>query len=134
MKMDYDIPHDLLYARTHEWLRRSEDDPNQATVGITDFAQDEVGDVVYVDLPPEGTAVSAGDPCAEIESTKTVAELYAPVNGVVVAANHDLDGRPELVNTSPYDQGWMVRLRISDEADLEAMLKPAAYRTLIENG
>ena len=134
MKIDYDIPDGLLYTRTHEWLRRSEDDRDQATIGITDFAQDEVGDVVYVDLPPAGTEVSAGEPCAEIESTKTVAELYAPVDGEVTAANDDLDGQPELVNTSPYDQGWMIRLRIADGADLEGMLDSAAYRTLIETG
>ena len=79
MKIGYDIPDGLSYTRTHEWLRRSEDDRDQATIGITDFAQDEVGDVVYVDLPPAGTEVSAGEPCAEIESTKDVAELYAPL-------------------------------------------------------
>ena len=134
MKIDYDIPDGLLYTRTHEWLRRSEDDGDQATIGITDFAQDEVGDVVYVDLPPADTEVSAGEPCAEIESTKTVAELYAPVDGEVTAANDDLDGQPELVNTSPYDQGWMIRLRIADGTDLEGMLDSAAYRTLIETG
>lgn len=134
MKTDYDIPDDLLYTRTHEWLRRSADDPDQVTIGISDFAQDEVGDVVYVDLPPEGTAVSAGEPCAEIESTKTVAELYAPVDGEVVAANDDLDPRPELVNTSPYGDGWMICLRIAHDADLEGLLDSAAYRTLIEKG
>lgn len=134
MKMAYDIPDDLFYTRTHEWLRHSGENPDQVTIGISDFAQDEVGDVVYVDLPPEGTEVTAGEPCAEIESTKTVAELYAPVSGEVIAANDDLDGRPELVNASPYDQGWMIRLRIADGENLDGMLDSAAYRMLIEKG
>ena len=134
MKMDYDIPDHLSYTRTHEWLRRSEENRDQATIGISDFAQDEVGDVVYVDLPPEGTEVTAGESCAEIESTKTVAELYAPVSGEVIAANDDLEGRPELVNASPYDQGWMIRLRIADGADIDGLLDSVAYRALIEKG
>ena len=124
-------PDDLGYTREHEWVR---DEGDHVLVGITAYAQEELGDVVYVDLPPAGTEVSAGEPCAEIESTKTVAELYAPVDGEVTAANDDLDGQPELVNTSPYDQGWMIRLRIADGADLEGMLDSAAYRTLIETG
>ena len=134
MKLDYDIPDGLLYSRTHEWMRRSEVHPDQATIGITDFAQDEVGDVVYVDLPPPGAELTAGAPCAEIESTKTVAELYAPADGEVIAANDDLDSRPEFVNTSPYDEGWMIRMRVADGADLGGMLDPGAYRTLIEKG
>lgn len=134
MKMDYDIPDDLLYARTHEWLRRGEDDPDEVTIGITDFAQDEVGDVVYVDLPPEGSEVTADEPCGEIESTKTIAAIYALVTGELIAANEDLDGHPELVNTSPYDEGWMIRVRIANEAELEGLLDAAAYRALIQEG
>ena len=134
MKVDYDIPDNLLYTRTHEWLRRGEDDPDRTTIGITDFAQDEVGDVVYVDLPAEGAEVIAGEPCAEIESTKTVAELYAPVTGEVIDTNDDLDGRPELVNASPYDEGWMIRVRIADEEELGGMLDAGAYRRLLREG
>lgn len=134
MKTDYDIPDHLLYTSSHEWLGRSEDEPDRVTVGITDFAQDEVGDVVYVDLPPEGSRVTAGDTCAEIESTKTVAELYAPVSGEVVAANNDLGDRPELVNESPYGSGWMIRIRMSGESQLAGMLDASAYRTMIQEG
>lgn len=134
MKTDYDIPDDLLYAESHEWVRRAADHPGEVTIGITDFAQDEVGDVVYVDLPPEGAMVDSGEACAEIESTKTVAELYTPVSGEVVAVNYDLGDRPELVNTSPYGDGWMIRVRISDENDLRGLHDAASYRALIEKG
>lgn len=134
MKLDHEIPDNLLYTDSHEWLRREEEDPDIATIGITDFAQDEVGDVVYLDLPDEGVGVTAGEPCAEIESTKTVAELYAPVSGEVVAVNRDLEDQPELVNTSPYDEGWMIRVRISDVADLDGLLDAAAYLSLLQAG
>ena len=134
MKLDDEIPDNLLYTNTHEWLRRDGENPDIATIGITDFAQDEVGDVVYLDLPPEGAKVSAGEPCAEIESTKTVAELYAPVSGEVVAANLALEDHPELVNDSPYGEGWMIRVGIADEADLEGLLDADAYRSLLLAG
>lgn len=134
MKMDYNIPDRLMYTSTHEWLRRSEGRPGEATIGITDFAQDEVGDVVYVDPIPVGASVVAGDMCAEIESTKTVAELYAPVDGEVIETNPNLDGRPELVNLSPYDEGWIVRIRITDESRLSSLLNAGSYREMIEKG
>ncbi|MDE0170003.1 MAG: glycine cleavage system protein GcvH [bacterium] len=134
MKLDHEIPDNLLYTESHEWLRRDEGSPDIATIGITDFAQDEVGDVVYLDLPPDGVAVTAGEPCAEIESTKTVAELYAPVSGEVVAANRDLEEQPELVNASPYGEGWMIRVRIADGADLDGLLDAAGYRSLLQAG
>ena len=134
MKKDYEIPGDLLYTETHEWLRRAEDNPDEATVGITDFAQDEVGDVVYLDLAGEGSAVTAGEACGEIESTKTVADLYAPVSGEVITANEALVDRPELVNTSPYGNGWMIRVRLADPSQLEGLLDADAYRELIEQG
>ena len=134
MKLDHEIPDNLLYTESHEWLRRDGENPDIATIGITDFAQDEVGDVVYLELPPEGVGVTAGEPCAEIESTKTVAELYAPVSGEVVAANQDLEDQPELVNTSPYAEGWMIRVRIADVADLDGLLDAAAYRSLLQAG
>ncbi len=133
MKRDYDIPDGLLYTETHEWVRCSESHPGEATIGITDFAQDEVGDVVYVDYP-NADSVAAGDMCAEIESTKTVAELYAPVDGEVIATNANLEGQPELVNHSPYDEGWMVRIRVEDDDQLSGLLNAGSYRALIEKG
>ena len=125
-------PDELLYTPSHEWLRRDGENPGEATVGITDFAQDQLGDVVYVDLPAAGTAVSAGESCGEIESTKTVAELYAPVSGEVIAANGELADSPELVNESPYGEGWLIRIRIAEVAELESLLDAAGYRAEIE--
>ncbi len=127
-----DTPDDLLYAASHEWLRRDGGSPGEATVGITDFAQDQLGDVVYLDLPAVGTAVGAGETCGEIESTKTVAELYAPVTGEVIAVNDELADAPELVNESPYGEGWLIRVRIADDAELAGLLDAAGYRALAE--
>ena len=129
---DSATPDELLYTPSHEWLRRDGENSGEATVGITDFAQDQLGDVVYVDLPAAGTAVSAGETCGEIESTKTVAELYAPVTGEVTAANGELTDAPELVNESPYGEGWLIRVRITDESELEGLLDAAGYRAEIE--
>ncbi len=129
--MDHETPDNLLYTPNHEWLRRDDERPDEVTVGITDYAQDQVGDVVYLDLPGEGEAVTAGERCGEIESAKTVSDLYAPVSGEVVAANAALEDQPELVNASPFDEGWMVRIRMSAEAELEGLLDAAAYRAQI---
>ena len=129
---DSATPEELLYTSSHEWLRRHGENPDEATIGITDFAQDQLGDVVYVDLPAAGTAVSAGEACGEIESTKTVAELYAPVTGEVIAANGELIDAPELVNESPYGEGWLIRVRITDASELEGLLDAAGYRAEIE--
>lgn len=129
--MDHETPENLLYTPNHEWLRRDDERPDEVTVGITDYAQDQVGDVVYLDLPGEGDPVTAGERCGEIESAKTVSDLYAPVSGEVVAANAALEDQPELVNASPFDEGWMVRLRMSDEAELEGLLDAGAYRAQI---
>src|SRR4051812_30450339 len=110
------FPEELAYSSDHEWVRV---DGTTATVGITDFAQDSLGDVVYVgfDTAPEvGTAVAAGDTVAEIESTKSVSEIYAPVAGTIAARNERLDGEPELVNGDPYGEGWIVRLEVGDGA------------------
>ena len=129
--MDHETPENLLYTPNHEWLRRDDERPDEVTVGITDYAQDQVGDVVYLDLPGEGDEVTAGERCGEVESAKTVSDLYAPVSGAVVAANTALEDQPELVNASPFDEGWMVRLRMSNEAELEGLLDADAYRAQI---
>ena len=126
--MDHDTPEELLYSPNHEWLRRDAGSPDEGTIGITDFAQDQVGDVVYLDLPAEGDAVTAGERCGEIESAKTVSDLYSPVSGEVVATNGALEDQPELVNSSPYDEGWMIRVRIADEGELDTLLDAAGYR------
>lgn len=128
MTTESDTPDGLLYASSHEWLRRDGEPPGEAVIGITDFAQDQLGDVVYVDLPAPGARLSAGEVCGEIESTKTVAELYAPVGGEVLAANEELIDAPELVNDSPYGEGWLIRVRIADDAAPEDLLDAAAYR------
>ena len=125
--MDHETPDHLLYTPEHEWLRRDADSPDEAVIGITDYAQDQVGDVVYLALPEAGAAVTAGERCGEIESAKTVSDFYAPVSGEVIAANGALEERPELVNESPYDEGWMIRVRLTDAAELDRLLDAAAY-------
>ncbi|MYB42445.1 MAG: glycine cleavage system protein GcvH [Chloroflexi bacterium] len=121
------IPDDLRYTSDHEWLRRDEANPDEAVIGITDFAQDQLGDVVYLDLPAPGDEISAGDRFGEIESVKTVSDLYAPISGEVLAANGELEEQPELVNDSPYDEGWLIRVRIADESELDDLLDADAY-------
>jgi glycine cleavage system H protein len=130
-----DIPSDLHYTAEHEWVRRSGDDT--VRVGITDFAQSALGDVVFVQLPEVGSQVTAGESFGEVESTKSVSDLFAPVSGTVSAVNGDLDGSPQLVNSDPYGSGWLVDVQVSDVAGLEsaisALLDPEAYRgTLTE--
>jgi glycine cleavage system H protein len=120
------VPGDLQYTRTHEWVRREGD---TATVGITDHAQDELGDVVFVELPEEGATFGAGDAVGTIESVKAVSDLYAPVGGEVVEVNSALDDVPEKVNEDPYGDGWIVRLRVSGEGDL---LSAAEYEKVLE--
>ena len=128
MTNDSDTPDGLLYAATHEWLRRDDASPDEAVIGITDFAQDQLGDVVYVDLPAPGIQLSAGEVWGEIESTKTVAELYAPVSGEVIATNDELIDAPELVNSSPYGEGWLIRMRIAEGATVANLLDAAGYQ------
>ena len=120
------VPGDLQYTRTHEWVRREGD---TATVGITDHAQDELGDVVFVELPEEGATFGAGDAFGTIESVKAVSDLYAPVGGEVVEVNEALDDNPEKINEDPYGDGWIVKLRVSDEGDL---LSAAEYEKVLE--
>jgi glycine cleavage system H protein len=130
-----DIPPDLHYTAEHEWVRRSGDDT--ARVGITDFAQSALGDVVFVQLPDVGTELTAGESFGEVESTKSVSDLYAPVSGTVSAVNTDLDGSPQLVNSDPYGAGWLLDVQVSEVAELESaistLLDAEAYRgTLTE--
>ena len=120
------VPGDLRYTRSHEWARIEDD---VATVGITDHAQDELGDVVFVELPEEGASFGAGDSFGAVESVKAVSDLYAPVGGEVVEVNQSLNDAPEKINEDPYGGGWMIRLRVSDEADL---LSPEEYEQVLE--
>ena len=122
------IPDDLRYTEAHEWVR--EGAGGVVRVGITDYAQAQLGDVVYVDLPAVGDTVTAGTPCGEVESTKSVSELYAPVSGEVVAVNGDLEASPELVNSGPYGDGWMFEVRSDGVPD--GLLDAAAYRGLTD--
>jgi glycine cleavage system H protein len=130
-----DIPPDLRYTAEHEWVRRSGDDT--VRVGITDFAQSALGDVVFVQLPDVGTELTAGESFGEVESTKSVSDLYAPVSGKVSAVNADLDGSPQLVNSDPYGAGWLLDVQVSEVGELEStissLLDAEAYRgTLTE--
>jgi len=120
------IPGDLQYTKTHEWVRREGD---TGTVGITDHAQDELGDVVFIELPEVGATFGAGDAFGTIESVKAVSDLYAPVGGEVIEVNSALEDAPEKVNEDPYGDGWIIRLRVSDEGDL---LSAEEYEKVLE--
>lgn len=123
------VPDDRRYTEEHEWVLVDEN--GKVRMGITDFAQDALGDVVYVELSVAGKTVSQGDPIAEVESTKSVADVYAPVAGTVVAANEALSTEPELVNSDPYGGGWFVEIEVSDDTGLDTLLDADTYRTLI---
>jgi glycine cleavage system H protein len=122
------VPKDLRYTKEHEWIRPK---GGEVEVGITDYAQGELGDVIFVDLPPIGTKVGAMKAFGSIDAVKTVSDLFAPVGGEIVAVNGSLKDNPALVNQSPYEQGWMVRIRVEDQADLSALLTSAAYEKLL---
>lgn len=122
------VPADLRYARSHEWVRVEGD---TATVGITDRAQHELTDVVFVELPAVGRQLRAGEACAVVESVKTASDVYAPVSGTVVAVNEALAGNPGLVNSAPYGEGWFFKLKLVQPAELNQLLDAAAYRALI---
>jgi len=119
------VPEDLHYTRDHEWLRL---DGGEGTVGITDFAQGSLGDVVFVELPKPGTILQQGEPFGVIESNKTVSDLFAPVSGRVVAANDSLREHPEAVNQDPYGSGWIVRIALDEPAEVHNLLDAASYR------
>ena len=119
-------PEDLKYTAEHEWLKAGSDGP--VRVGITDFAQDQLGDIVYVQLPEVGSTVRAGDACGELESTKSVSDLFAPVNGTVTAVNEALADQPDLVNSDPYGEGWLLDIEIEDAAEVAALMDAETYQ------
>ena len=121
-------PEDLKYTQEHEWVRSPGDAEGSVRVGITHFAQDALGDIVYVSLPAVGDSVTAGTPCGELESTKSVSDVYAPVDGEIVAVNEGLDTTPELVNSDPYGGGWLYELVPSDPAAVDGLLDATAYQ------
>jgi glycine cleavage system H protein len=121
-------PEELKYTREHEWARIEGD---RATVGITDYAQEALGDIVYVDLPAAGTAVSAGERFGEVESTKSVSDIYSPVSGTIVERNDDLDKSPEIINSDPYGRGWLVVVQVGDPSELDGLMDAEAYSTLV---
>jgi glycine cleavage system H protein len=127
-----EVPNDIKYTPEHEWVSVTPPGSQQTTirVGITDYAQESLGDVVYVTLPPVGEAVTKGESFGEVESTKSVSDLYAPVTGTVVARNDKLDSQPDLINSDPYGEGWMVEIAIDDADQLDGLLDAAAYGTL----
>lgn len=125
------IPTDLKYTAEHEWVRNGGDlEEGVVRVGITHHAQDALGDIVFVELPEVGSAVTAGERCGEVESTKSVSELFAPVTGEIVARNDALDSAPEVINTDPYEQGWLFDVRLADAAQLDGLLDASAYGDL----
>lgn len=124
-----DFPDELKYTEEHEWVLVEDD---VVTVGITDFAQDQLGDVVFVELPEVGDQLETGKPLGVVESVKAVSDVYAPVGGEVVEINDDLPDEPEMLNTSPYEDGWMVKIKLNDSGELEDLMDAAAYQEFIE--
>jgi glycine cleavage system H protein len=122
------IPQDLKYSKDHEWVRREGD---VAYVGITDFAQGELGDIVFVEIETEGETLAAHEVFGSVEAVKTVSDLFMPVGGTVLEVNPKLNDNPEVVNTDPYGEGWMIKIKISGEAEMDGLLDAAAYGNLI---
>ena len=122
------IPEDLYYSEEHEWVRLDDD---VATIGITDYAQEQLGDIVYVDLPQAGETVEAGTVIGELESTKSVSDVFSPLTGEVMARNEALDGGAEVINSDPYGEGWLIKVRTSDADVVESLLTPEAYGALV---
>lgn len=131
--MEY--PEDLKYTSEHEWVRVGEGDAaDTARVGITDYAQDALGDIVFATLPEVGAALTAGEACGEVESTKSVSDVFAPVSGTVTARNDALEASPELLNSDPYGEGWMFEVTVADPQSLSGLLDAAGYRGQVEAG
>jgi glycine cleavage system H protein len=119
-----EVPENLLYTQEHEWVRV---DGKKAVVGITQFAQEQLGDIVFVELPEVGTLIEQESPFGVVESVKTVSDLYAPISGTVTASNKDLEAHPEQVNSEPYGTGWIIEIEIADEKELEKLMSPDDY-------
>ena len=126
-----EFPEELRYTKEHEWARA---DGTRVRVGITDFAQDSLGDVVYVDLPEVGTVVAADQPFGEVESTKSVSDVFSPLSGTIVERNRLIEDQPELLNEQPYGDGWLVVIEPADQGAVESLLDAAAYRAFVEGG
>lgn len=124
------FPEELKYTKEHEWIRDNGD--GTITIGITDFAQSELGDIVFVELEPEGTELEAGDVFGTVEAVKTVSELFSPVTGEILELNEALEDDPELVNTDPYGEGWMVKLSCTDSSQLKTLLSTEEYQQITE--
>ena len=124
------FPDDLMYTSEHEWVRRGE---ATVRVGITDYAQDALGDIVYVSLPEVGAELASGAAVGELESTKSVSDVYAPLEGTVSAVNDALDGTPELVNSDPYGDGWLFELTLADPSSVDALMDAATYQASVES-
>ena len=125
------IPSDLLYAKTHEWIRRDASDAALVTVGITDHAQAELTDIVYVELPKIGATLTAASPAAVVESVKAASDIYAPLSGTVTEVNENLTSAPALLNTDAFGEGWMFKMKLNTPSEVEALLSPEAYQTQI---
>jgi glycine cleavage system H protein len=125
------FPDDLRYTQEHEWVRV---DGTTARVGITDYAQDALGDVVYVDLPDVGATVVAMASCCEVESTKSVSEIFSPVSGTIAEVNSDLSDTPQMINEDPYGKGWIFAVELADAAQVDGLMDAAAYRTFLDEG
>ena len=126
--MPESYPEDLRYHPEHDWAKIEGD---SATFGVTWFAQDQLGEIVFFDPPEVGTTVSANQPYAELESVKAVSDVFAPLSGEVIEVNGELKGKPEIINDDPYEQGWMVKVRLSDTSEVDSLLDVAAYRELL---
>jgi glycine cleavage system H protein len=125
------VPNELRYAKSHEWIRDNGD--GTVTVGITDHAQEALGDLVYVEVPEVGKQVEGGDACAVVESVKAASDIYSPVGGEMIETNELLGDAPETINEDPYGEGWIFKLRVNDEQELDALLDADAYSSLIED-
>jgi glycine cleavage system H protein len=126
-------PEDLKYSSEHEWVRSPGESEGSVRIGITHYAQDALGDIVYVSLPEVGTEVTAGDTVGELESTKSVSDVYAPVAGKVVARNEALDGSPELVNADPYGEGWLFEVVTADASEVDALMDAERYQSTLDS-
>ena len=123
------IPDDLMYSKDHEWVRLI---GSVARVGITDYAQDALGDVVFVQLPNTGQSVEAGSSCSEVESTKSVSDIYVPVSGKIIAVNQALSESPGLINSDPYGDGWIMEIEVADTASVAGLMSASSYKQLVE--